>query len=373
MRRVILFCILFTLFSFGAAGQAEDAFTCPADFAGYLPPRLVVNERARVTLGFPLNLRPQPTTDLARIEVIREGENVQVVDGPRCNQGFVWWQVALDDLRGWVAEGSGSDYFIEPRGQLIVVKGGDGITRRYVRDAEGNRELEGCMRPPEDYTRVQEGYATLNTRTAFMLDQAQRIYDANGGIVNFRQAITQGSYNAGGVTASFGTHDGGGAVDISVRNVTDWSVLTTEIEPMVEALRTAGFAAWLRATNDLYANSPIHIHAIAIGDADLSPAAQEQLDGQYGYFYGYDGLPRENEIPVLERHGGPILCNWMRDLGYEDAQATTEAAEVYYASALNYYTLEEYTRAAQHIAAALAQEPTNADYLALRADIASAQ
>jgi len=34
-----------------------------------------------------------------------------------------------------------------------------------------------------------------------------------------------------------------------------------------------------------------HIHAIAIGDQELSAAANEQLVGESGYFRGYDGLP----------------------------------------------------------------------------------
>jgi hypothetical protein len=36
----------------------------------------------------------------------------------------------------------------------------------------------------------------------------------------------------------------------------------------------------------------MHIHAIAIGDSDLSPAAQEQLTGPAGYLRGYDGSAR---------------------------------------------------------------------------------
>ena len=77
------------------------------------------------------------------------------------------------------------------------------------------------------------------------------------------------------VTFSGETHDGGGAVDLSVRDLNDWyNIIYDEFEVIILALRQAGFAAWVRETDELYAGSPIHIHAIAIGDKDLSEAAQ---------------------------------------------------------------------------------------------------
>ncbi len=179
-------------------------------------------------------------------------------------------------------------------------------------------EPEGCQRPPDDYTRVWIGEAQFNARTLAMLDHAQALYFAQGGYVDFRRAITQGSYNAGEVAASFGTHDGGGAVDLSVRSRINWEVLWDEIEPMVYTLRVAGFAAWLRETDDLYPGSPIHIHAVAIGDRDLSPAARAQIDGTFGYLRGFDGLPQPDGVPHEDRHGGPVICEWMREMGFED-------------------------------------------------------
>lgn len=79
-----------------------------------------------------------------------------------------------------------------------------------------------------------------------------------------------------------------------------------------------GFVAWLREYGELYENSPIHIHAIAVGDKELSPAAQGQLTGFAGYFRGFSGLVDAKGHPTLDRYGGPILCQWMIDLGYRD-------------------------------------------------------
>jgi hypothetical protein len=158
----------------------------------------------------------------------------------------------------------------------------------------------------------------LNARTLAMLDHAQALYSAQGGGIDFRLAITQGSYTGGALAASFGTHDGGGAVDLSVRSRVDWSVMAGEIEPMIRALRVSGFAAWLRDTGELYPDSPIHIHAIAVADRELSQAAREQIDGTFGYLRGFDGLPQPNGVPRLDRYGGPVMCRWMVEEGFND-------------------------------------------------------
>jgi len=151
-----------------------------------------------------------------------------------------------------------------------------------------------------------------------MLEYAAELY--NGPLDLANAALSQGSYSSNG-PASFGTHLGGGAIDISVIEPDSIKkVMYVEIEPAIRALRVAGFAAWVRDTNELMAGSPIHIHAIAIGDRELSLTAREQLTGTAGYFAGYAGVPAESGPPALDRHGGPIVCAWMRALGYTDTR-----------------------------------------------------
>ena len=167
----------------------------------------------------------------------------------------------------------------------------------------------GCKKPVENYGLVEINGMQINLRTFEMLQNAQILYGGEIDLTGYH--LTQGSYN-NTVSASFGTHDGGGAVDFSVFRYGTYQVLYEDIDPLILALRTAGFAAWLRDFDQLYPGSPIHIHAIAIGDRDLSPAAQSQLNANYGYFNGNNGIPPENgAAPVPDEFGGPILCEWM--------------------------------------------------------------
>jgi hypothetical protein len=185
-----------------------------------------------------------------------------------------------------------------------------------IPSATSTPEPVGCRKPPEEYTRLDVTGWTINQRTFAMLSHAQELYGGELEITG--HAITQGSYHDNG-SFSFGTHLGGGAVDLSVMRRATYTVLWEDVEPLLRALRAAGFAAWLREYGEVYENSPIHIHAIAIGDRELSGPAQDQLTGPAGYFRGYSGLPvAEGETPTPDRYGGPVLCQWMIDLGYRD-------------------------------------------------------
>ncbi|GAA4550772.1 peptidoglycan-binding domain-containing protein [Amycolatopsis samaneae] len=121
-------------------------------------------------------------------------------------------------------------------------------------------------------SRVTYHGVTLNTRTKAMLAEAEKKLGRQLG-------LTQGSYNPGGVGASAGTHDGGGAMDISVSGLSDATRTT-----VVKTLRQVGFAAWLRTPAQGFA---YHIHAMAISDPDLSSGAQHQTGD---YYLGMNGL-----------------------------------------------------------------------------------
>jgi hypothetical protein len=102
----------------------------------------------------------------------------------------------------------------------------------------------------------------LGERTVAMVKAAEALS-------GFEFILTQGSYNTD-VPASKGTHDGGGALDIRARDLSD-----QRRQKAVLSLRQVGFAAWLRTPSQ--ADWPFHIHAIAAGDQDLSPGAANQI------------------------------------------------------------------------------------------------
>lgn len=136
-----------------------------------------------------------------------------------------------------------------------------------------------------------DGHKT-NRRTARMLTAAEGIAGAN-------MPVTQGSYNHGGVAASAGTHDGGGAIDIAIGGLN-----LTQINRRVRALRTVGFAAWYR--------SPIpglwgaHIHCIALGTHDLAPLARAQVLDYKAGKNGLKGHLPDRHLKMMEGHGGTV-------------------------------------------------------------------
>lgn len=176
----------------------------------------------------------------------------------------------------------------------------------------------GCRKPPDGKKRLEVNGWVLNERTLAMLQYAKELYA--GPIDITAAAITQGSYHDNGA-ASFGTHLGGGAVDLAIFLPGTWTVDFAHLQRLVRALRTAGFAAWVRDLNEVFPGSGYHIHAIAIGDPELSKEAVDQLTGPDGYFRGYNGLPKPDGQPAADRDGGLVLCAWMLDLGYKDLRA----------------------------------------------------
>ncbi|MFC4002960.1 peptidoglycan-binding protein [Prauserella oleivorans] len=134
----------------------------------------------------------------------------------------------------------------------------------------GRFDVTHVVRPGE---RTEHGGKQVNTRTKAMLTEAERI-------LGRELVLDQGSYNPGGDPTSAGTHDGGGAVDISVTGMD-----TAARTDVVRVLREVGFAAWDRTPGQ--GDWPHHIHAVAISDPDLSSPAQEQTGD---YYLGKNGL-----------------------------------------------------------------------------------
>lgn len=81
-------------------------------------PRLTVGKGARVTFttGTPLNVRTAAAGDL--LMQIKEGTQVNVVNGPICANNYLWWEIQMQSenvtVGGWAAEGDNENYYLEP-------------------------------------------------------------------------------------------------------------------------------------------------------------------------------------------------------------------------------------------------------------------
>lgn len=53
----------------------------------------------------------------AIVDIIRPGQEFTVINGPKCGDGFTWWQVRYhkNDFIGWIAEGEGNTYWLASR------------------------------------------------------------------------------------------------------------------------------------------------------------------------------------------------------------------------------------------------------------------
>jgi hypothetical protein len=106
----------------------------------------------------------------------------------------------------------------------------------------------------------------LLTKVALLAAEAMLGYDLT---------IVQGSYNAGKVAASAGTHDDGGVIDLT----------PFDADRKIRVLRRLGFAAWHRTPDQ--GPWKEHIHAVQVGNARLSAGAKAQVDD---YVRGLNGL-----------------------------------------------------------------------------------
>ncbi len=208
----------------------------------------------------------------------RRGETLDL--GKKHGQALLAWAAKMSwsfDDGGWkrVAKAAGDR---DNHGRVTAAIAG------FVRDA-----LLGAGEPEHDYRQQTLGEHTVNTRTLKMLQHAQRALHGR-----LKVRMVRGSYTTGGEGAH--PHRGGGVVDVSVRGMGK-----ADIDQLVLAMREAGFAAWFRDRE----NRP-HVHAIAIGDREMSASAAWQVRN---YFRGRDG--RSQAGPDPHKHLSIRLPKWL--------------------------------------------------------------
>jgi hypothetical protein len=124
--------LLGTGFAQGTGGEIDsDAsailqqFACPAEFNGYLPPRISIGS-ATASIGAsatPNAIRDFPSTndgEAPRLGTLQPNRTInRVIAGPVCNQAIVWWLVEVDGVVGWTAESNNNtgEYYLDPTGE----------------------------------------------------------------------------------------------------------------------------------------------------------------------------------------------------------------------------------------------------------------
>ncbi|MCC6489606.1 MAG: VWA domain-containing protein, partial [Candidatus Hydrogenedentes bacterium] len=108
-----------------AAGNTRIIANDPLCIAVFCPdvplPRLTIGSRGRVTYDPPLpqRVRAAPALDGRILTMLAVGAEFDVLDGPVCHDGYLWWRLRSGTTEGWSAEGLPGSYFLEPLGSAV--------------------------------------------------------------------------------------------------------------------------------------------------------------------------------------------------------------------------------------------------------------
>jgi hypothetical protein len=122
-----------------------------------------------------------------------------------------------------------------------------------------------------------DAFEKVNYRGRLMDRKTMAFLQAMEAKLGYPLTVIQGCYNAGAVSASAGTHDGGGVVDL----------VSWDARRKVRAARELGAFAWFRP--DLPGVWGEHIHLGVRDHGRLSPAAKSQQTA-------YDADPARNGL-----------------------------------------------------------------------------
>lgn len=102
--------------TFGSETPSPNAtaFTC----SGTQPTRLKVGSYASVSVNPPLanRVRSGPGKSNSIVDLIQPGKGMEILGGPICADGWVWWHIRTFDasIEGWTAEGDAQSYWLVP-------------------------------------------------------------------------------------------------------------------------------------------------------------------------------------------------------------------------------------------------------------------
>jgi len=94
--------------------KAPGEMVCQDSF----PSNLSTEMRAMVKPlpAIPNLVRLEPKSNSYNLGQILPGEEIDIIEGPMCTDGWVWWKISAreGELVGWTAEGDGSEYWLVP-------------------------------------------------------------------------------------------------------------------------------------------------------------------------------------------------------------------------------------------------------------------
>jgi hypothetical protein len=78
--------------------------------------RLQVGDNAYVNREPPLpnRVREEPNREAESVGWVGPGASMEIVEGPTCSEGWVWWRIETANLSGWTAEGDEQAYWLVP-------------------------------------------------------------------------------------------------------------------------------------------------------------------------------------------------------------------------------------------------------------------
>jgi len=154
-------------------------YACPANYVGYLAPRITTGDAtAKIAEGqIPNTLREAPVANDAlapRLGVIQPNRTLdQVLSGPACSDGYVWWQVEIDGIQGWTVESdvSRNEYYMEPLGDVAIPPTSEPVANQPVQPTSENNGVpaitvnEALLLPALDLVMLSDDSQFLYTVT----------------------------------------------------------------------------------------------------------------------------------------------------------------------------------------------------------------
>lgn len=173
------------LLAFSSTHVEAQQSTCP----GTPPSNLRIGALGQVTFtdGTSTRLRDNPSTRGIVVTVMPEGQPFEVISGPQCSDGYLWWQLSLlgQQAIGWAAEGDSDSYFIEP---LTVIAG----TQERIRTLAVDYQLS----EPKLIAFLSSDRSRVQLASTDRLNQPFTLHDSPGSYLSCPEWSADGRYVA---------------------------------------------------------------------------------------------------------------------------------------------------------------------------------